>query len=218
MPRFVFWDCDNTLIENASLHWQKHKEICSRHGYDLPDKFRVPLFLNNGQQNWEWLVKNLGLHIPLDDYLMQIDTWYHSHIHQIPLRSGVPWALNYFKTKGLKQCVVTNARRASVEPMLHVQNIFSYFEFTWCKEDYSARKPSPIPYITAIENMERLTGEKIDRADCLAIEDAPEGVTAAHLAGIKVIQRRYTHDENPSHDSDISVYDEADFIEIIKNL
>jgi beta-phosphoglucomutase-like phosphatase (HAD superfamily) len=218
MPRFVFWDCDNTLIENAPLHWSKHKETLARHGYTLPEEFRKPLFLNNGQQNWEWLVENLGLTIPLDDYLAEIDAWYHAHIGELPLRDGIPFALNHFKTIGAKQCVVTNARRASVVPMLNVQNILPYFEFTWCKEDYTARKPDPMPYLSAIQKMEQIIGTPIDKADCLAIEDAPEGVEAAHAAGIKVIHRRYKNDDPSSPEAYISVYHENDFIEAIQGL
>ena len=66
--------------------------------------------------------------------------------------------------------------------------------------------------------MEYILDTKINKADCLAIEDDPLGVTAAHLAGMKVIQRRYTRDETPSPDADISLYDEDEFIKIIKDL
>lgn len=218
MPRFVFWDCDNTLIENGDLHWRKHLETLAKHGYDLPAEFRKPFFHSNAQQNWQWMVDHIDLRIPCDDYLHQVDTWYHNHIHEIPLRAGVPWALNYFKDNDAKQCVVTNARRASVEPMLHIQKIMPYFEFTWCKEDYTARKPDPMPYETAIQNMERLLNITINKTDCLAIEDDPFGVTAAHFAGIKVLQRRHTRDETPSPDADISLYDEDEFINAIKDL
>lgn len=218
MLRFVFWDCDNTLIENAEMHWQKHAITLEAHGYKLSEEHRRMFYHNNGNQNWQWMVDHIGLTIPMDDYLKEVDSWYHANIHQIPLRGGIPWALDYFKDHGVKQCVVTNARRASVEPMLLVQNIMSYFDFTWCKEDYSARKPDPMPYTSAIANMEKLIGQPIDKAECLAIEDDPLGVTAAHLAGIKVIQRRYQRDEEPSPDADISLFDEDDFVAAVKSL
>ncbi len=218
MLRFVFWDCDNTLIENGDLHWRKHKETLARYGYMLPEKLRKSFFHSNAQQNWQWMVEHINLTIPCDEYLHEVDTWYHAHIHEIPLRAGVHWALNHFKGNGIKQCVVTNARRASVEPMLHVQKIMPYFEFTWCKEDYTARKPNPMPYETSLQKMGSLLGLSMDKADCLAIEDDPLGVTSAHLAGIKVLQRRCTREELPSPDADISLFDENEFIKAIKDL
>lgn len=217
MPRFVFWDCDNTLIENADMHWRKHKETLTRHGYNVSEEWRAPFFHNNGQQNWQWLVDNLSLTIPLDDYLAEIDAWYHAHIHELPLRAGIPWALQFFKDNGVKQCVVTNARRASVEPMLHVQKIMPYFEFLVCKEDYTGRKPDPMPYLTALAKMEILTGSPIEKADCLAIEDDPLGVTAAKLAGMNVIQRRYQREDIPSSDADISLFDEDEFLDALQS-
>lgn len=216
MLRFAFWDCDNTLVENAPLHWKKHETILLKHGYTLSPDVKHTFYQNNGNQNWQWMVENIGLTIPCEDYLKEVDAWYHANVHEVPFRGGVPWALDYFKTHGVKQCVVTNARRSSVEPMLNVKGISPYFEFAWCKENYTARKPDPMPYLTALENMERLTGQKIDKSECLAIEDDPLGVTAAHLAGIPVIQRRYERDETPSPHADISVFDEDDFIAAIR--
>jgi beta-phosphoglucomutase-like phosphatase (HAD superfamily) len=220
MPRFVFWDCDNTLIENAGLHWRKHHVTLQSYGYSLPEtiEIRKTFYHNNGNQNWQWLVDNLGLEIPCDDYLKEIDTWYHAHIHEIPLRAGVPWALQIFKENNIKQCVVTNARRASVQPMLEVQGIVPYFEFIWTKECYSERKPHPMPYQSAIKNMEIVLGIDVSPEDCLAIEDDPLGVTSARHAGLQVIQRRLTRDEPPSSDADLSLYDEDEFITCIGNL
>lgn len=217
-PRFVFWDCDNTLIENADLHWRKHQVVLAHHGFTLPESTRPIFYHNNGNQNWHWLVDNLGLNISCQDYLLEIDTWYHAHIHELPLRPGVAWALDYFRQNNYKQCVVTNARRSSVEPMLDVQKIAPYFEFTWCKEDYANRKPDPTPYLSAIDKMAELVGHAIAKEDCLAIEDDPYGVTAAHKAGITVIQRRLVRDEAPSPDATLSLYDEDDFVNALKAL
>ena len=217
-PRFVFWDCDNTLVENAAMHWQKHETTLLKHGYTLPADVKRTFYHNNGNQNWQWLVDNLGLTIPCDDYLKEIDSWYHANVHQVPFRGGIPWALNYFKDNSVKQCVVTNARRASVEPMLDVKGIAPYFEFTWCKEDYANRKPDPTPYLSAIDKMAELVGHAIAKDDCLAIEDDPYGVTAAHKAGITVIQRRLVRDEAPSPDATLSLYDEDDFVNALKAL
>lgn len=218
MLRFVFWDCDNTLVENAALHWKKHEVTLIKHGYHLPADVKRTFYHNNGNQNWQWMVDHIGLTIPCEAYLKEVDAWYHANVHEVPFRGGIPWALDYFKRNNVKQCVVTNARRASVEPMLEVKGISPYFEFTWCKENYTARKPDPMPYLSALENMERVMNRKVDKAECLAIEDDPLGVTAAHLAGIPVIQRRYERDEFPSPDADISVFDEDDFITAIRDM
>lgn len=218
MLRFAFWDCDNTLVENAPMHWKKHEVILLKHGYTLPPNVKKTFYQNNGNQNWQWMVDNIGLTIPCDEYLQEVDAWYHANVHQVPFRPGILWALEHFKSHGVKQCVVTNARRASVAPMLEVKEISPYFEFTWSKENYVARKPDPLPYLSALENMERITGETIDKSECLAIEDDPLGVTAAHLAGIPVIQRRCERDETPSPDADISVFDEDEFIAAIRQM
>lgn len=218
MPRFIFWDCDNTLIDNADLHWRKHKETLATHGFLLSDEYRKPFYHTNPQQNWEWLVQNLGLDIPCDDYTRKVNAWYHEHIHELPLRSGISFALEHFRNRGARQCVVTNERRNTVEPMLRTEDISQYFDFLVCKGDYPGRKPEPTPYLRALDEMEALIGSRIDREDCLAIEDDLLGVTSAYKAGIKVIHRRHQKDSPASPDADISLFEESEFIEAILGL
>ena len=70
---FVFWDIDNTLVNTAEHHWRKHFETLKSHNIDLDEKYRKTIYENNGMQNWEWISKELGLTIPREKYLDQID-------------------------------------------------------------------------------------------------------------------------------------------------
>ncbi len=214
--RFIFWDSDNTLTANGDLHWRKHKETLAGLGITLPDTFQTRIYQNNGRQNWEWLTRELGLSMPCDDYLKQVDTWYADHVSQIAFRPGIPEALQMFADAGCRQCVVSNGRRNSVLLALEARAIVSRFEFVMCKEDYEGRKPEAAPYLAARAKMEGLVGAYIDPDTCLAIEDDPLGVTSAHAAKIPVIHRRL-HDSDPhAAGADASVYSEEDFMKALK--
>ncbi|HNQ92386.1 MAG TPA: HAD family phosphatase [Alphaproteobacteria bacterium] len=213
--KYIFWDCDSTLLDNAELHWQKHLAITSKYGLDLAPDYRERFYHNNGAQNWKLLNEELGFEIPTTQYLKEIDDWYHSKILEIPLRPGVAYALDFLKRSGARQCVVTNARTSSVRPMIENKGLLPYFEFVWCKEDYKERKPHPTPYLTAHARMENATEHKIDKSDCIAIEDDAYGVTAASAAGIPVIHRRLRDDVPPAPEALTSVYTEADFLKAL---
>lgn len=214
-PKFIFWDCDSTLLDNSELHWQKHLAITGKHGFTIKPEYREAFYHNNGEQNWRMMHEDLGFDVPMTDYLEEIDQWYHAKILEIPLRPGVEQALIHFKQKNAKQCVVTNARTASVRPMIENKDLMPFFEFILCKEDYPNRKPHPAPYLTAHARMEELTGTTIDKNDCLAVEDDPFGVESAMAAGIPVIHRRL-HDLSPKVDGALaSVFSEEDFLKII---
>jgi beta-phosphoglucomutase-like phosphatase (HAD superfamily) len=107
MPvKYIFWDSDNTLVDTATHHWRKHVETLKTHGIDLDDKWQDRIYTNNGAQNWEWLTAELGLNVPKDQYLDEIDAWYYRHIDDIDVRDGVLAALEL--ASDLPMAVVSN--------------------------------------------------------------------------------------------------------------
>lgn len=186
---FAFWDSDNTLVETAEHHWRKHVEVLKTHNIALNEKYRQWIYENNGVQNWTWMHAELGLKENQEDYLSQIDAWYFDHIQEIKIRSGVINALENFKRNGVLQAVVSNGRRRSVMAALEAKDLVKYFEFILCKENYEGRKPAPAPYLAALNKMQEQTGEDINPANCLVIEDDPLGVQAGEAAGMNVFHR-----------------------------
>lgn len=218
MIRYVFWDSDNTLIDTFALHWAKHVETLKTHGITLDDQYKRKIHHNNGQQNWQWMTAELGLAVPQEDYLNQIDAFYKANAHQLKLLSGVQEALDFFKDKGCKQCVVSNGRRSSVLPAHEALGTNKYFEFILCKEDYEGRKPDPTPYLSAIKRMSDIVGNDVQANECLAIEDDPLGVEAAKKAGMKTIYLPTSMVEQTSNFADHTVHSSEYFLKILKQL
>ena len=186
---YVFWDSDNTLVETAEHHWRKHFETLKTHGINLNDQHRQKIYENNGAQNWQWITDELGLNISRANYLDQIDAWYFNHIGEINIRAGVLEAIDHFAKNNILQAVVSNGRRRSVMAALEAKDLAPHFKFILCKEDYEGRKPDPAPYLTALNKMGEQTGDAIDPATCLVVEDDPLGVTAGEAAGMSVLHR-----------------------------
>ncbi len=189
MIKAVFWDSDNTLLETAAHHWHKHFETLKSLGIHLDDKHRNAVYTHNGNQNWAWMSRDLGLKMPEQEYLNAIDAWYFDHIDEIEIRSGVCEALELFKDAGIPQAVVSNGRRKSVMSAQDAKGLTPYFEFVLCKEDYEGRKPSPVPYLTALEKLNGAHITSIPPDACLVIEDDPKGVESGIAAGMIVIDR-----------------------------
>ncbi|MCI5060598.1 MAG: HAD family phosphatase [Alphaproteobacteria bacterium] len=186
---YVFWDSDNTLVNTAMHHWRKHVEMLKTHGISLDEKYRQKIYENNGAQNWQWISAELGLNIPQEEYLDQIDSWYFENITEIQIRAGVMEAIERFTKAKVPQAVVSNGRKRSVMAALEGKDLAKYFDFILCKEDYEGRKPDPAPYLAALNKMQELHHEKIDPASCLVIEDDPLGVQAGEAAGMVVLHR-----------------------------
>lgn len=194
--QYVFWDSDNTLVNTAEHHWRKHVETLKTLDINLSEEYRKRVYENNGTQNWTWMNEELGLTLDQQEYLDKIDTWYFDHIDEIEIRSGVMEAIEYFKENNMPQAVVSNGRRKSVMAALDAKGLTPYFKFVLCNEDYEGRKPSPVPYETALNRMADLENRRIDPQSCLVIEDDPLGVESGKSAGMTVLYRPIG-DESP---------------------
>ncbi len=196
MPvKYVFWDSDNTLVDTFTHHWNKHLHTLKSHGITLDEQWKNRIYTNNGAQNWEWLRAELGLKVPKQDYLDQIDSWYYKNADSIHIRSGVLDALKLFDDAGVPMCVVSNGRTRSVMAALKAKDLVKRFKFVLCVEDYEGRKPDPAPYLAGMTRMRQMLNKPVYEEDCLAIEDDPKGVEAARAAGMSVIHRNIGDDD-----------------------
>lgn len=197
MPvKYIFWDSDNTLVDTAAHHWNKHFHTLAAHGIHLEDKWQERIYTNNGAQNWEWVTSELKLQIGKDQYLHEIDNWYYDNIGSIQVREGILEALNI--TSSLPMAVVSNGRRRSVMAALNAASLAEKFRFILCIEDYQGRKPDPAPYLAAKTKMQQIMGVEIDPQECLVIEDDPKGVESALGANMHVIHRGVDDKDTPA--------------------
>lgn len=192
---YIFWDSDNTLVDTAAHHWNKHFETLKRHGIDLSPEWAERIYTNNGAQNWDWLSAELDLKLSKDQYLDEIDQWYFDHIDRINLRDGIEQALDMADNANIPMGVVSNGRRRSVMSALNAKNLTPRFKFILCIEDYTGRKPEPAPYLAAKTKMQQIIGAEIDPATCLVVEDDPKGVEAGRAAGMSVMHRPVGEDK-----------------------
>ncbi len=100
--------------------------------------------------------------------------------------------------------LATAGSRMKVAAVLKKLNLEKYFGVIVTADDVIRGKPSPDIFLKAAE------GLKYSPAECIVIEDAPNGVAAAKAAGMKCIAITTTHegDELKSADKIIGSFDE----------
>lgn len=213
-----FWDYDNTILETAEAHWNKHRVVLAKHGLTLNKSFRQRVYENNGSQNWEWMKETLGLKVGQREYLEAIDEEFQRHMMDLQLRPGIEEIFKLLIDLKVPQAIITNGRRQSVEPVLHQKNIFSLMSFVLCKEDYDGRKPDPQPYFLGFQKMEAFIRGPVCPARCIVVEDDPKGVESAHKAGAIVIQRKLHENQPDCQYANYRCHKKQDFIAIVKHL
>ncbi|MAH06248.1 MAG: hypothetical protein CL561_11890 [Alphaproteobacteria bacterium] len=206
MIKALLWDCDNTLIKTAELHFAKHVAVLKRYGIDLDDRFRPTIYANNSIQNWDILSKAFDIPTTGDAYIAEIDKWYQDNIGTLQIRSGIVEVLDLAKEHGIKQAVVSNGRAESVMAGLTAKGLIPYFDIILTRSDYTERKPHPEPYLVALDKLGLAPHE------ALAIEDDPKGAQSAINANIPTIHYRYSDDMPPVIEAAYSCYNGVDFI------
>lgn len=210
-----FWDYDNTILETAEAHWNKHVTILASHGIVLEQKFRPRVYENNGNQNWEWMRDELGLKLNEKDYLKAIDVEFQKHMLGLQMRSGVEQLIGVLEAHQIPQAIVTNARRDSAEPVLHQKGILQKMSLALYKEDYQGRKPDPAPYLEGFKRMEQRIGAPLMPSRCIAIEDDPKGVESASQAGAIVVHRKLDQNMEDCPFADYVCFHEQEFVALI---
>ncbi len=214
----IFWDYDNTILESAEAHWNKHLKVLSRMGIPLDEKHRRRIYENNGNQNWSWMKEELGLKTPEKEYLQEIDREFHKEMCSLKFRPGVQELFEVFNDLEIPQAIITNARRDSAEPVLRDKKLLGWMKFVLYKEDYEGRKPDPEPYLKGLSMMGERLGYPLDPKKCLAIEDDPKGVESASRAGLLVVQRKLKQNEPDSPFAHYCCYQADEFVGIVKSI
>lgn len=214
----LFWDYDNTILETAEAHWNKHAFVLANHGIILNEEFKQKIYENNGSQNWQWIKNELGLKLKEKEYLKVIDAEFQQHMLQLKMRPGIEHLIDLIAAHRIPQAIITNARRDSAEPVLHQKKILSKMNFILYKEDYEGRKPEPTPYLKGFQTMEKIIGEPLIPCRCIAVEDDPKGVESASKAGAIVVHRKLNRNVEDCIFANHNCFYEQDFIDLILKL
>jgi len=102
----------------------------------------------------------------------------------IGLRRGVLRLLGEARSAGARQAIATTTSRANVQALLS-RHLGVRWADAWtavvCADDAPLKKPHPMAYAVALERL------RLAPHQALAIEDSPNGLAAAHAAGVPTL-------------------------------
>jgi HAD superfamily hydrolase (TIGR01509 family) len=163
---------------------------------------------------WEAIYGEYGFKFPLDLYVQTVGGWGVStfdaadYLHQLandsldvealrlrhrdesirrfseqPILGGVQDYLTGARRLNLQLAIASSSKHAWVEPHLTRLGLIHYFDKIICGDDVppGRTKPNPDIYLKVLDEL------KIDAAEAIVFEDSPNGVKAAHTAGIYVV-------------------------------
>ena len=91
--------------------------------------------------------------------------------------------------------IASGAFRDEIETILERTGVRQLFAVVVGADDVRKGKPAPDPFLEALRALNR-RGARLSAAECVAIEDSPRGVAAAHAAGMRCIAVTTSHERS----------------------
>jgi beta-phosphoglucomutase-like phosphatase (HAD superfamily) len=114
----------------------------------------------------------------------------------------------FIRGTSIKVGLVTNTTRLTYQKIETCINIGDYFQFSITATESKEPKPSPVPYIQAMDDL------SLDLNQTLIIEDSKTGLVSALGSGARVIGITTSLSKNKIKDIDSSIYVVGSYAEI----
>jgi len=187
----VVFDMDGVLIDAKEWHYEALNRALELFGYTISRADHLSTF--DGlptRRKLEMLTQERGLPSGLHAFLNDLKQQYTTdqvHLQCRPLFVH-EYALSNLKARGYKLGLGSNSVRSSVELMMEKSALMPYLDVLVSNEDVERAKPAPDIYLKAAEALGVLP------ANCLVVEDNPNGIRAAEAAGCKLLVVKSVHD------------------------
>lgn len=202
----VIFDLDGTLIDSEKEWGMAYSDVLKMLGRETPGD-HPEIRGESIKKNWEIIIKELNLKTnkTLDELEVMTLTSYVNHLSSISLVPGAIEFVENLKDSGVKIGLATLTTWPIVEKIFERLGLDGVFDSITTGEEVVSPKPDPEIFLVEMEKLD----EKEE--NCLVIEDSGAGVTAARLAGMKVIAISRGEDgEKKLGNADLVVTDYAD--------
>jgi beta-phosphoglucomutase family hydrolase len=202
MPKskVVIWDMDGVIADTAPYHLKAWQEVFREKGLNFTgEDFRHTF----GQRNDTIIKSALGGEISrheIDAIANEKEESFRRRIKQkLKPLPGVIELMTSLKKRGFQMALASSAPIENIQLVIETLGMNDCFQSIICDRDVTEGKPSPQVFLLAAERL------GVEPKDCIVIEDAVAGVTAAKRAGMYCLAVTGTHPRHSLTEADLVV-------------
>jgi beta-phosphoglucomutase len=186
----VLFDMDGVLVNSEPLHRKAFHEVFEDLGIEVSKEQYYSFSGASTQHIADALVEHFQLTVTPQFIIDKKRAYFKDLFYndqEFDLLPGVRDLLNHYRENGIRMVVASSASRVTIQMVFDRFGISSYFLGRVSGADLEASKPHPEIFLKAAA----LSGTPTE--ECMVIEDATNGILAAHRAGIFCAAFRSPH-------------------------
>ncbi len=196
----VIWDMDGVIVDTGVYHRDAWIEAFGKRGIDFTTEDFVATF---GTRNDDVIRRILGKKVSgelVREISEEKEADYRRRVAQsITALPGVVALLADLEDTGFAQALATSAPLANVRQIIGGLQLWRYFDCIVTESDVAEGKPSPESFLLAARTLD------VPAANCVVIEDAVAGVSAARRAGMRCVAVTTSHPRRDLGQADLIV-------------
>ena len=175
----LIFDMDGLLIDTEILSYKFHRLDLEKQGFEFPMEKFLPIRRHTIKKIDEIFRGYFGEDFDTKAHFERHTLYMNQHIDKygLPLKPGAEELLKFGKAQGYKIALATGTPLELAKRWLESVDLWKYFDEFQSSAFIKNGKPAPDVYLATAE----LLGLK--PSECMAFEDAPNGVRAASGAG-----------------------------------
>ena len=179
----VVFDMDGVLFDTERLCMDMWARVADARGLKSMIQVGFDSIGRNENDTRALALSAMGEDFDFEDFRAEVSRMCHTYVneHGIPVKPGVRELLDFLRQQGYRIGLASSTRRESVLRNLERAGIRDFFEKVISGDMVEHSKPRPDIYLLACEQL------GVDPGVAYAIEDSPNGIRAAHGAGMKPI-------------------------------
>ncbi len=180
--KYFIFDLDGVLVHSEHLYTEAKKKVLDRHAIDT-SSLDTSLYQGKTDTDFFRAMKQSfpQLKSSAEELALESEKIFKEELYtQMRPMPGASEFILKLIDRGIAVANVTSATSLSQNFALELLGVKDHFLVLVNANNVSEYKPSPVPYLTALKNIQ------VPASECLVIEDTVSGVLSAKAAGLKV--------------------------------
>ncbi|XP_017770892.1 PREDICTED: probable pseudouridine-5'-phosphatase isoform X2 [Nicrophorus vespilloides] len=183
----VIFDMDGLLLDSECLYTEASVNVLNQFNKTFTHEMKISVMGMTGRESAKFLIKHLELSVPVEEFMRLMNIEYQHIMPNAKLMPGAEQLVKHLHKNNIPIAVATSSCKESFDLKTqnhkHFFNLFHHTVTGGSDPEVGSGKPSPDIFLVCASRFP----DKPKPYDCLVLEDAPNGVTAAVSAGMQCV-------------------------------